>query len=353
MSYFGFFRHSRQTLAAAFVFLCCLSVTAQETDDEVLRVDANLIRLNVGVADPTGRAITDLSRNDFAVYEDGVKQSLISFEPTQTPFSVVLLLDMSGSTLGFRQQLTQAAVRFLDALAPADRVALVTFSAQRKIERGQVRSVDQIETLVNFTPDRSKLAFSILNNAKGRGNTNLYKALNYSLALLAKENSRRKAVVVLTDGRDTEQENLDRRAAADAATGEEAIAAVKPDQSAPLNAILNAADRQGVTVYPMALPSGDPKRIPIPTPQQTAIFVSARTRLQSLANRTGGRLHAINRLEDMGRIYAEIAAEVRTLYSIAYQSSNARSPRGAWRAINIEVTRPQLIARARPGYYAR
>ncbi len=355
MRYISFSGTSRRHLSVALLLLLslCTAAGAQEPSDDVVTVDANLVRLNVGVSDPRGRAITDLSRQDFAVYEDGVKQTILNFEPTQTPFSLVLLLDMSGSTLNFRQQLRQAAIRFLDALAPGDRVALVTFSAQKKSERGQGKIIDKIETVVNFTPDRSRLAFAIQNNTEGQGQTNLYKALNYSLGLLAKEDARRKAIVVLTDGRDTELENLDRTAAAGAQTGDEAVASTKPDQSAALNGILNAADRQGVTVYPMALPSGDPRRIPLPTPQQTAIFSSARARLETLANRTGGRLHAINRLEDMGRIYAEVAAEMRTLYSVVYQSSNSRGRDGNWRAINIEVTRPQLIARTRPGYYAR
>jgi hypothetical protein len=72
-----------------------------------------------------------------------------------------------------------------------------------------------------------------------------------------------------------------------------------------------------------------------------------------LANRTGGRLHEINRLEDMARIYAGVAAEMRTLYTIAYQSAGSRPRDGGWRAIQIQVARPELIARTRPGYYAR
>lgn len=348
--------HFRSVLAflllpLLFAFLAT-AARAQEPGDDIISVDASLVRLNVGVADLRGRAITDLARPDFVVYEDGVKQTITNFEPTQTPFSLVLLLDMSGSTLRFRQTLVQAAIRFLDALAPADRVAIVSFSARKKGDKGQIRTIDQLDLLAGFSSDRSKLAFAI-EGARGSGETNLYKALDYSLGLLAKEQTRRKAIVVLTDGIDTDQSKQDRLAAAAAETGEAALAAVKPEQNATLNAILNAADRQGVTVYPMALPSGDPARIPIPTPQQIAIYGAARTRLQALANRTGGRLHAINRLEDMGRIYAEVAAEMRTLYSIVYQSTNAGTRDGKWRAINIEVTRPQLIARTRPGYYAR
>jgi hypothetical protein len=75
--------------------------------------------------------------------------------------------------------------------------------------------------------------------------------------------------------------------------------------------------------------------------------------MQSLADRTGGRLHEIHRLEDMGRLYAEVAADMRTLYSIAYQSSNPGTRDGRWRAINVEITRSDAIARSRPGYYAR
>ncbi|HEX6622118.1 MAG TPA: VWA domain-containing protein [Pyrinomonadaceae bacterium] len=318
-----------------------------QDDDIVERVESNLVLLNVGVADQRGRAITDLSRADFVVYEDGVRQNITSFEPTTAPFSLVLLLDMSGSTLNFRPTLKQSAIRFLDALAPDDRVAVVAFWRETK-KKGDNR----LEVLADFTNDRKEISFAIT-RAEGSGQTNLYEGLRFALRQLAREGQRRKAVVVLTDGKDTELEDVDRKAAAAARTGEDALAAVKPEASTQLRAVLDAADRQGVTVYPLALPSGDIKRIADPTPQQVAIFAGARARLQSLADNTGGRLHAINRLEDLGRLYAEVAAELRTLYSIAYQSSSTRRRDGSWRAVNIEVTRAQLIARSRPGYYAR
>jgi Ca-activated chloride channel family protein len=311
-----------------------------QDDDETVRVDTNLVILNVGVADRRGSAVTDLSRNDFTVYEDGVRQQIVSFEPAAAPFSLVLLLDMSGSTLNFRQTLKQSALRFVDALGPEDRVAVVAFN-------------NKVETLTDFTTDRRKIAFAISERAGGRGDTHLYAALRHSLGLLAKEGKRRKAVVVLTDGVDTENRKLDGQATAQAATSEEAVASVKPDENALLRSVLDAADRQGVTIYPLALPSGDPRRLLPLTPQQSAIYAAARARMTSLANRTGGRLHQINRIEDIGRLYAEVAADMRTLYSIVYQSSNARPRDGSWRAINVEVSRADTIARARPGYYAR
>ena len=312
---------------------------AQQPTDDVLRTESSLVQLNVGVVDRQGRAVTNLSANDFRVYEDGVPQTITNFEPTETPFSLVLLLDMSGSTLTFRQTLKQAAIRFLDALGPEDRVAVIAFN-------------EKTETLAKFTTDRRKLAYAI-SIAQGKGETQFYKALDYALAQLSKEGKRRKAIVVLTDGIDTEMRKMDRAAAANAHTNEEALATIKPEASASLNEVLNAADRQGVTIYPLGLPSGNPKMLPIPDPTQIAIYTSAHARLQTLADRTGGRLNQINRLEDMGRLYAEVAADLRRLYGIAYQPSSARARDGRWRAIRVEVTRPELIARARPGYLAR
>ncbi|HEY0080314.1 MAG TPA: VWA domain-containing protein [Pyrinomonadaceae bacterium] len=332
-------------LCASLVLLACLfaaTTSAQQTppDEDVVRVESNLVRLNIGVADKRGRAVTSLSQSDFVVYEDGVRQNITSFEPSNAPFSLVLLLDLSGSTLSFRATLKQSALRFVDALAPDDRIAVVTFN-------------NKITTLQDFTTDRRRIAAAIMSVSNERGESPVYRALRYSLQQLSKEGERRKAIVVLTDGVDTEMRRADGMASGKAQTDEEAIASLKPEESPALRSVLDAADREGVTVYPLALPSGDPKRLLSVTPQQAAIYAAARQRIQTLANRTGGRLHEINRLEDMGRLYAEVAAEMRTLYTLAYQSTKAGTRDGRWRSINVEVTRADLIARTRPGYYAR
>jgi hypothetical protein len=124
-------------LAAGVLFLIvsiCVArpASAQEPDD-VVRTETSLVQLNVGVVDPRrGRAVTSLSQNDFTVYEDGVKQHIFTLNRPDAPFSLVLLLDTSGSTVNFRQQFKQAAWRFLDALAPDDRVAVIQFNAKVK-----------------------------------------------------------------------------------------------------------------------------------------------------------------------------------------------------------------------------
>ena len=322
-----------------FVLSLLPSAASGQGPDDVVRTDVSLVQLNIGVVDPRGYAVTSLSRNDFTVFEDGVKQPILNFEPTETPFSLVLLLDTSGSTVNFRQQLKQAASRFLDALGPEDRVAVIQFNAK-------------VKELSGFTTDRRKSAYAI-QLAEGAGETHLYEALSHSLRALDKEQKRRKAIVVLTDGLDTSMRNADRAAASRAQSDAEAVAAIDPKASAALNSVLTAADRQGVTVYPLALPSGDPKRLPLQDPVITGIYSAARARMQNLADRTGGRLNEIQRLDQMARLYVEVAANLRTLYTVGYRPPTERSRDGKWHEIRVEVAHPELTARTKPGYFAR
>lgn len=332
------FRLARSwTFAVILVLSAALLAQAQEPED-VITTDTSLVQLNVGVVDKQGRPITSLKKNDFIVYEDGVKQTIQRFEPVDAPFSLVLLLDVSGSTINFRQNLKLASQRFLDALAPEDRVAVIQFDSR-------------VKQLAGFTVDRNKTAYAI-EIADGRGDTHLFEALKYALRELDKEGKRRKAIVVLTDGLDTLMRNEDRRTVGMAQTDAEALAAIKPQASAELNQVLAAADRQGVSIFPLALPSGDPKRLPLPDPNITGIYAAARARMQTLADRTGGRLNEINRLEHMALLYREVAASLRTLYTVAYQASGDR-PRGKWHEIRIEVAYSELTARTKPGYYGR
>ncbi len=320
-----------------FFLLVSSFLTAAAQDDEVIRVDSSIVRLNVGVVDVKGRPITSLTRENFVVYEDGVKQNILSFEPTVAPFSVVMILDMSGSTLGFRETIRQSAFRFVDALAPADRVAVIEF-------------YDKVNLRNDFTTDRKKIGESIA-AANGRGKTQLYKALDVALEKLSKEGTRRKAVIVLTDGVDSVVRDGD-RSFLEKYKESEIIGALKPEASEILNRVLSKSDAQGVTIYPLALPTGDPFKLADPTPIQIALFAAARARLKILAARTGGTLNTINRLEEMGRLYAAVAADLRALYTVEYQPTNARRD-GKWREIKIEVNNPELISKTRQGYFAK
>lgn len=326
---------SKLFILFAFILWGTSAVFAQ--DDDIIKVDSSIVRLNIGVVNAQGAPITNLSREDFSVYEDGVKQSISRFEPTPTPFSVVMILDMSGSTLGFRETIRQSALRFIDALAPEDRVAVIEF-------------YDKVNLRNDFTTNRKIIANSII-ASNGRGKTQLYKALDLALKKLTAEGKRRKAIIVLTDGVDTELRNTDRESLLKVSDAEMPTV-LKPEVNPLLNEVLNQADAQGVTIYPLALPTGDPRKLADPTPIQIAMFQAARDRLQILARRTGGTLNTINRLEEMGKLYAAVAADLRTLYTVEYQPANSVRD-GKWRQIKIEVTNPELIAKTREGYFAK
>lgn len=317
------------------LLFCVISTVAQ--DDDPIRVDSSIVRLNVGVVDPRGRPILSLNKDSFDLFEDGVKQQITRFEPTEAPFSVVIMLDMSGSTLGFRQVIKQSAVRFIDALSPNDRVAVIEF-------------YDKINLRNDFTTDQAVIANSIA-VSNGRGKTQLYKALDFALDKLSKEKSRRKAIIVLTDGVDSDVQNIDRKSL-EPLNDDQIATAIKPDASEILNRILNRSDAQGVTIYPLALPTGDPARLADPTPRQTAMFKASRARLKIVADRSGGQLNSINRLEEMGRLYAQVAADLRTLYTVEYNPSNEKRD-GKWRAITISVKNSNYISRTRQGYFAK
>jgi Ca-activated chloride channel family protein len=313
------------------------AVEVRSQDDDPITVDTSVVRVNVGVVDPRGRPITSLSRGDFSIFEDGVQQDISRFELSAAPFSVVMLLDMSGSTKSFRQNIRLSAIRFLDALAPDDRVAVVEFYSK-------------IRMLNDFTTNRATAAHSI-SVANGQGDTDLYKALQFSLEKLSREQNRRKAIVVLTDGVDTETQKLDRELLA--ATADDRVdTAISTEPNGSLFRLLNLADALGVTIYPLALPTGDPARLADPTPRQFAMFKAARSRLQLIADRTGGTLNTIRRLEEMGALYAIVAADLRTLYTLEYTSQNEKRD-GKWRTIKVAVSDPDMIARSRQGYFAR
>jgi VWFA-related protein len=334
-----FARRMTLLLSLAMLLTVAPAGARAQQPDEVITTNTALVQLNVGVVDKQGNSITSLSRNDFAVYEDGVRRPIMSFEPTEAPFSLVLLLDMSGSTVNFRQQIQGAALRFLDALSPEDRVAVVQFNGKG------------VKSLLSFGTDRRKIAYAVT-LATGAGATPLYDALRYSVKELSHEGKRRKAIVVLTDGLDTEVRNGDRAILAKA-SDTEVSTAIKAETNSQVVAVLSEADRAGVTIFPLALPSGDPKRLPLPDPAITAMYGAAHMRLQLLADRTGGRIHEIRRLDDLAGLYAKVAADLRTLYTIAYQPPNPGTHDGKWREIRVEIARADLVASTKPGYYAR
>ena len=145
--------------------------------------------------------------------------------------------------------------------------------------------------------------------------------------------------MALTDGLDTQVRKSDRAAVAKA-TEAEVSTVIKPEAASALNSVLADADRQGVTIFPLALPSGDPKRLPLPDPRIIAQYSAARTRLQMLADRTGGQVTifggSIRWRECMPRWPRTCAR-----FTASPINNRTRQTRdGKWREIRVDVTRP-------------
>nr|MDQ3821451.1 VWA domain-containing protein [Acidobacteriota bacterium] len=161
-------------------------------EGDVVRVDTNLVSLNVSVYNGRLRTyVGELEQKDFAIFDDGREETVTHFAATNAPFDLVLLIDLSGSTAKKRDLIRKTTERFIGAARPSDRLAIVTFSSE-------------INVISPLTTDRAKLLEST-KKIKGGGGTRLWDALKFTLdqVIGPKTGERRRAVVVMTDGVDS------------------------------------------------------------------------------------------------------------------------------------------------------
>src|SRR6266481_5102326 len=161
------------------------SVLAHDQDDDVVRVNADLVVVNATVLDKNGKFISGLKRTDFQIFEDGTEQKVASFTAEETPFAAAILLDTSGSmdtrlTLG-----RSAAIRFLDGLRDEDVAAVYNFDVK-------------VEQIQDFSPGRDLPAKAF--TLKTRNMTSLNDAVLQAAVDLGKREEKRRAIVVLSDG---------------------------------------------------------------------------------------------------------------------------------------------------------
>src|ERR1051326_8790201 len=159
---------------------------------EVLKIDTDLVNLNVSIFNHKSSNTSTLEQKDFSVFDNGAPQEISFFASGESPFDLVLLLDLSGSTAKEIQMIRKSARRFVDAVRPEDRIAVVTFSAE-------------IQTVAKLTDDRDTLKKSIDAIEKPVGGTNFWDALMFVLdhvAIQSRLERRRSAVVVMSDGVD-------------------------------------------------------------------------------------------------------------------------------------------------------
>lgn len=159
-------------------------------EGDVVRIDTNLVTVPVSVLDRDGRFISDLRREQFNVFENGVEQKIAYFESTEKPFTVALLLDTSGSTFFHLWEIKEAAISFAKQLRPQDRVLIVTFDRL-------------IMLLTEATNDLNVVTEVIERNAITGFSTRLYDAIDLVIKARLNKMEGRKSIVLFTDGVDT------------------------------------------------------------------------------------------------------------------------------------------------------
>jgi Ca-activated chloride channel family protein len=275
-------------------------------DDDVIRVNTDLVVLNLTVTDKDGQYIKGLKSSDFKVFEDGVEvktNMIASFSLQESPYAAVVLLDSSGSMEARFSLARSAAIRFLDGLRPEDVAAVYRFDS--KVERVQEFSGGR---------DLAPMAYAI----RAKGMTTLNDAIVEASKTLAERPEIRKAIVVLSDGMDTFS-----KASSDKAV-ESALA---------IGASIFAVDMSSLEIAGSAR-------------QQSA------GSLRAFAEKTGGRFVATPGGPALRDAFTGIADELGHQYTISYRPANQKRD-GKWRTLEVKlVSRDDLTVRTRKGYRA-
>ena len=287
------------------LFLLISNTAIAQDDDDVVRVNTELVVLNVTVTDSAGNYVRKLRASDFKVFEDGKlidPKLIVGFALQESPYASVVLIDSSGSMEQRMILARSGAIRFLDGLRDEDVAAVYRFDS--KVERVQKFSGGR---------DLAPLAYGI----RAKGMTTLNDAIVEAAQALASRPEKRKAIVVLSDGADT-------------------------FSKASTTKAIESALEVGASIY---------------TVDMSSIELGGSTRRQSagslkeFAEKTGGRFITTPGGPELRDAFKGIAEELGQQYTLAYKPVN-RARDGKWRTLEVKVTKPDLQVRTRKGYRA-
>lgn len=342
--------------ALSFAVLVLLIVTAgaqQEKerkpppqDEEPVRLRTTLVQVPVVVSERGGRYVSDLTRDEFTILEDGIKQDIELFGSVEEPFSVALLLDSSGSTESALEQIKSAAMAFIGNLRPHDRVMVVSFN-------------DSVEVLSDLTNDTAKLASAVRSIKPGEF-TQVYEAVYTAVWERLHDIPGRKAVIVFTDGIDTASSEISEEDTLDAVIESEDIIvypiryATREDVERRMAARMEArveAQKESRLRVPSNSNGADSAsgKLEQSKRELDRAYRTADEYLQQLAEMSGGVVERADRLGDLKSALGRIAEELRHQYLLGYYPSNRQKDERS-RKINVRVTRPGVVVRARPAY---
>lgn len=344
---------------------------AQEQDPTKIIISSTYVTVPVIVTDRYGRLVTGLSGENFSIREDGKTQKVTDFSASESPFSVVLLIDTSRSTVRKLTAIQKAAENFIKQLQPRDRVMVVTFD-------------DRINVISDFTGDVSALKKAI-KAARTGYSTRLYDAINFAINEKLAKLTGRKAIVVLTDGVDTASKDasFDSTLSLIAGSGiiSYAIQYETRNEGAPILRPLslpgtpNGAklNYSAPTLTSLAFSStfmqfasilSNAQFIPAAgLIQQTGVinrqqatppkdrYLIASEYLRAITTVSGARHLRADSIENTSNAFVIIADELRNLYTLGYYSSNDQRD-GKYRQIAVSVNAASLSVRTRDGYRA-
>jgi VWFA-related protein len=294
------------------------------SEGDIIRVDTELVSVNVSVVDRgTSRGVNDLTKDDFRLFEDNVPQQIAHFDSASAPFNLVLLIDLSGSTTKVVETIKAAALHFVAAARPFDRIGVITFAG------GQV-------VVSSLTTDHEALRQRINAIARPEGSTKLFDSLAFAMDEVFREakDSRRNAIVVMSDGLDSVMPNV---------TGE--------GSKLPYEELIRRAKEFDGVVYSIWTDTQSYEPLsPLDIQQET--FDLAHDRMKELADVGGGAFYECEELKDLAGAYDRVVADLGTVYTLSYRPTN-KVRDGAWRTIRVNVSRANSVARGKRGYYAK
>jgi Ca-activated chloride channel family protein len=301
-----------------------IPATNNELDEgDVIRVDSQLVTLNMSVVDrSTSRGVMGLRQSDFRLYEDGQEQQLVQFDSAAAPFDLILLIDLSGSTKEKVELIRASARRFVNAARPADRISIITFAGEPKLIS---------EPIV----DRQLLRERIATIDTARGDTKLYDATEFAMNEVTKvpKRSRRTAIVLMSDGLD----------------GTIPGVSGQIGSTRPYDELLRTIQEFDGVLYTLWL---NTRYVALhPNDTQPEAFDEGHDRMAEMAEAGGGIFSEVKSLQDLAGAYEQVVADLGTVYSLSYKPSNSLRD-GKFRAIRINVNRPNAVARGKRGYYA-
>jgi len=311
-------RHGALRLAA---LACLLAGMVQNSAAQVvlreaaihtlpIRVDVDMVVVNVTVTGPHDRIVTGLDRRNFVVYDDKVPQQIAAFSMEDAPVSVGMVFDTSGSMANKIGNAKAAALQFFKTSNPQDEFMLISFNARPELVSGFTSQFENVQ-------DR-------LFDVQAGGRTALLDALYLGLAKMRKANTNRKALLVISDGGD----NHSRYSEAD---------------------IRRAVQESDVEIYAVGVME------PLRTRHRTQEEAGGPRLLADIAEMSGGRMFSVEDPTELPDIMQRISNDLRNQYAIGYRPSNLVRD-GQWRHVKVKVNPPPDLPRlqvyARTGYYA-